>query len=316
MDHRSKFSIILPAYNVEKYIVAAIESVLAQSYKEFELIVIDDGSTDGTLSAAKQACGDDCRCTIMHTRNRGVSAARNMGLDVCTGDYLYFLDGDDSLPPNALENIVHSMMSEEPDVIVTTVAVGNERFPEFNSYIEVPDFDSNNLATYGPVSCGYPTYLFLFVISHKLIDCVRFDESLSVQEDSDFLLRALDGAERYGRCDEPTYIYRKIREGSALNTLGIEGCLSIKEARKRILMSADENAPGYNADAEFGSSCFGVLRRVSRDRDWYMSEARLEPEILLKIAGDVHLKTRLVRAASRHPLLLRPIFIILGAIFK
>ena len=133
--------------------------------------------------------------------------------------YLYFLDGDDSLPPHALANIARSMMFEEPDVIVTTVAVSNGRFPEFDSYIEVPNFDPSSLAKYGPVSSGYPTYLFLFVIAHKLIDDVRFDESLSVQEDSVFLLRALEGAEKYSRCDEPTYIYRKVRKGSALQIL-------------------------------------------------------------------------------------------------
>lgn len=316
MGCRPTFSIILPAYNVEEYIATAIESVLTQSYKDFELIVIDDGSTDGTLAAVRQTCEGDCRCIVLHTHNRGVSAARNLGLDVCAGEYLYFLDGDDSLPPHALANIARSMMFEEPDVIVTTVAVSNGRFPEFDSYIEVPNFDPSSLAKYGPVSSGYPTYLFLFVIAHKLIDDVRFDESLSVQEDSVFLLRALEGAEKYSRCDEPTYIYRKVRKGSALDSLGIEGCLSIKEARKRVLLSTDDKAPGYNADVEFGSACFGVLRRVSRDRERYLNEARLESDVLARIEGDTHLKTRFVCAASRHPLLLRPIFIMLGAISK
>ncbi len=95
------FSVIMPAYNSEKFIMKSIKSVLAQTYTDFELIVIDDGSTDGTKAQIEQF--DDDRIRYIYQENAGVSAARNKGILESKGQYVCFLDSDDEWKPNHLE---------------------------------------------------------------------------------------------------------------------------------------------------------------------------------------------------------------------
>lgn len=90
-------SVIIPAYNAEKYLQAAIDSVLSQSDSDWELILVDDGSTDSTARICDLAAEADSRVRALHTPNRGVSAARNAGIDCSSGDYLVFLDADDTI---------------------------------------------------------------------------------------------------------------------------------------------------------------------------------------------------------------------------
>ena len=88
-------SVIVPVYNVEPYLTACVESVLRQTYSNLEVILLDDGSTDGSGRLCDGFAQKDARVRAVHQQNSGVSAARNAGLDMAKGDYLYFLDGDD-----------------------------------------------------------------------------------------------------------------------------------------------------------------------------------------------------------------------------
>lgn len=95
-------SIIIPVYNTEKYIRRCIDSVIAQSYKEWELILVDDGSTDKSGEICDEYAEKDERIRVFHKTNGGASSARNVGLDNATGDWVYFCDSDDELPLNAM----------------------------------------------------------------------------------------------------------------------------------------------------------------------------------------------------------------------
>ena len=98
-------SIIIPAYNAENTIQNAIDSVLEQSFKDWELILIDDGSTDTTASIANQYSKKDCRITLINQVNKGRSVARNVGISYAKGIWLSFLDADDMLPPTSLQTL-------------------------------------------------------------------------------------------------------------------------------------------------------------------------------------------------------------------
>ena len=91
----AEVSMIVPVYQVEKYIAQCIESVLNQTFKDFELILIDDGSKDQSGSICDLYAAKDDRILVIHTENRGAAAARNVGLDHASGRYITFLDGDD-----------------------------------------------------------------------------------------------------------------------------------------------------------------------------------------------------------------------------
>lgn len=112
-----KVSIIVPIYNVEDYLGECVESVLAQTYPDFELILVDDGSPDGCGEICDRYALKDSRICVIHKQNGGLSDARNTGLDQATGEYIYFLDSDDSILPDLLENTV-SQMDAGMDMVV------------------------------------------------------------------------------------------------------------------------------------------------------------------------------------------------------
>ncbi|MCR5639676.1 MAG: glycosyltransferase, partial [Lachnospiraceae bacterium] len=133
-----KVSIIMPAYNAEKYISEAIESVLAQTYNNWELIVVDDCSKDSTAEIIKKMCDYDSRIKfIQHTSNQGVSATRNTALDIATGDFIAFLDADDKWLKNKLEQQLDFMIKN--DYVLT--------------YTDYQKFDSNSGTEGKTITC-------------------------------------------------------------------------------------------------------------------------------------------------------------------
>lgn len=110
-----KVSIVIPVYNTETYIGEAIESIRRQTLREFEIIVVDDGSTDRSLSVIQSLSAEDPRIQVHTQANSGVSAARNKGLQYVTGEFLYFLDSDDLLEADALETCYRKCTEEKLD---------------------------------------------------------------------------------------------------------------------------------------------------------------------------------------------------------
>ena len=109
-------SVIMPAYNVGQYIGKSIESVLAQTYKNIELIVVNDGSSDATGQVVEQYCRQDARVKLLTQKNQGVSGARNNGISAACGDYISFLDGDDLWDAKFLENMMQSISRSKGQV--------------------------------------------------------------------------------------------------------------------------------------------------------------------------------------------------------
>ncbi len=101
-----KVSIIIPVYNVEKYIAKCIQSLLAQTYKNFEAIIVDDGSPDNSIQIAKELVNGDPRFVFLEKENGGLSSARNLGLDYMKGDYVAFLDSDDYFHHECLDKVI------------------------------------------------------------------------------------------------------------------------------------------------------------------------------------------------------------------
>ena len=109
-----RVSIIVPCYNSTRYLSACVDSVLAQTMPDFEVLLIDDGSTDGTLALAQALAARDARLRVLHQENAGVSAARNLGLAHARGEWITFVDSDDLLAPDALEIMLSAAASASP----------------------------------------------------------------------------------------------------------------------------------------------------------------------------------------------------------
>ena len=98
-----KVSIIVPIYNVKPYLKECLDSILVQTFSDFELILVDDGSTDGSERLADSYALSDPRVKVVYKENGGLSSARNAGLDLACGEYIYFVDSDDYIEPDTLE---------------------------------------------------------------------------------------------------------------------------------------------------------------------------------------------------------------------
>ncbi len=113
----AEISIIVPAYNEEDYIVRCIESISCQCFNNIEIIIVDDGSTDSTPRLCDELVLSDTRITVLHTKNNGLSEARNIGTNTATGRYLTYVDSDDYLLPNALQTMYSRAIEQDLDIL-------------------------------------------------------------------------------------------------------------------------------------------------------------------------------------------------------
>ena len=111
-----KISIIVPAYNIEKYIAKCIISIKNQTYKNIEVIIINDGSSDNTLNIIKETVSADARFIVFDQKNTGVSVARKNGINASTGEYIGFVDGDDCIEPDMYEKLVSNILTSDAEI--------------------------------------------------------------------------------------------------------------------------------------------------------------------------------------------------------
>lgn len=129
-----EISVIIPVYNVEKYINCCVDSVLIQSFKDYELILVDDGSPDKCPEICDEWANKDDRIRVIHQKNQGLSAARNVGITAARGEYLLFLDSDDVIHPDCLQILMNCIKKTRAEV-----ALG--RFRRFNESVSEKDFE-------------------------------------------------------------------------------------------------------------------------------------------------------------------------------
>lgn len=188
----AKISVIVPVYNTEAFLSRAIDSILAQSFEDFELILIDDGSTDSSSAICDRYCGKYSRVRVIHNENQGVSAARNCGIDMATGDWITFIDSDDYVQPEYLQNLYDNSQKYNSDFVMTGIVRVHENNPadkvvrEWHELVvdknDIEKLYEENILQYqkGPV-----IKLFKNEILKK--SGVRFDARLSRGEDALFV---------------------------------------------------------------------------------------------------------------------------------
>lgn len=116
---RKKISVIIPVYNVAGYLSKCLDSVTGQTYRNLEIIVVDDGSTDGSAGICDEYAGKDSRIIVIHQKNRGLSAARNAGLEIMTGEFVGFVDSDDWIDLDYYEQMANRMEETGADIVMT-----------------------------------------------------------------------------------------------------------------------------------------------------------------------------------------------------
>jgi glycosyltransferase involved in cell wall biosynthesis len=207
MSETYRISVIIPTYNRKGILEAAIQSVAAQSLPAHEIIVVDDGSTDGTSRPSEFDEGPARLRYFRLPSNRGGSFARNFGIDHAEGEYIAFLDSDDIWLPGKLQRQSHQLRPPASKFLLCSNATVLEPAKRTRPYNPFPPVDGENVAEYFLMrGCSFQTSTL--VLPTALARRIRFDESLRRHQDWDFVLRCIfDGAE-YVYDHEPLVIYR------------------------------------------------------------------------------------------------------------
>lgn len=222
MSVNPKFSIIIPVYNVEEYLGRCLESIIQQTLIDFEVICVDDGSTDESFRILELYSTKDDRFKVIKQENMGVSAARNSGLKNAKGTYMCFVDPDDYIAINCLERIYDEILEHSPDIIVFSANV----FPITkdtdpwvcsdltNSYAIYDKFHPDILLS---GNRGYP-FVWRNCFKQKFLKRynLQFDENLEIGEDTVFQVSAFAVAKRITILPDKLYFYRSSRKGSAM----------------------------------------------------------------------------------------------------
>lgn len=207
-------SIVLPAYNAEKFISRILDEILAQHFTNFEVIIVDDGSIDATGRIIDDYANNNPKHVIaVHQQNRGVSIARNVGMEVAQGKYLCFIDADDEIKPTFLTNLIAAAIENSSDLVIGG-------YIKFNIGTKKLSQDTFNRSEYQKIidtrDIGIPfskLYNSTIIRNHN----IRFPENMKLSEDAVFLYRYLLHSGRCSMVNTLDYIYYPPKEDRKYN---------------------------------------------------------------------------------------------------
>ena len=280
-DISKTVSVIIPVYNVEKYLRDCVDSVLAQTYTDLEIILVDDGSPDNCGAICDEYAARDSRIKVIHKENGGLSDARNAGLDIARGEYIYFVDSDDYIKPETVKRLVKRCEQENADIVYCNAETVYEDF-EDKDYIENIIRKNNYRTAKGAAVLAahlkhddYWACAYLHLLRRDFIEKndLRFLKGI-MHEDELFTPVAYVRAERVAYIDEALYV-RRLRAGSIISEKdsersisGVTSCLCgyVNELEKYPRGSLEKKAMLYSIDRCAGLILLKYLHMNSKNR--------------------------------------------------
>lgn len=210
-------TIIVPIYNVQKYVGICLESIISQTYSNIEIILINDGSTDDSYKICKKYAEKDKRIKLITGKNNGVSRARNIGIENATGKYIIFIDSDDWIEKNMIEELYKAINENDADISICGYYINTETEQYSNNKLKKTEVINNKTEMYNGIFCKdlYEGYLWNKLIKRELIN-TKFNEKIHIQEDTLFLIDTIRNAKKLVYMPQyRLYHYRK-RNNSAV----------------------------------------------------------------------------------------------------
>lgn len=240
-----KVSVIVAAYNIEDYIVKCLESIANQTYKNLEVIVVDDGSNDNTGKLADEFAENDNRFIVIHKENGGVSSARNKGIDVASGDFIGFVDGDDTIENDMYEMLVDNAIKYDADISHCGYKVieNNKETLFYDTKQIIIQDRKKGLVDLFEGTLIEPS-LCNKIFKRSIVGSIRLDESIKINEDLYFNVLLFNRSKKSIFEDKPKYYYMK-RYNSA-TTSDINSVRRMTDPLKVYEMIADL----YKCDSE------------------------------------------------------------------
>ncbi len=217
-------SVIVPVYNSEKYISQCLESILNQTYTYIEVIIINDGSFDKSEEEIKKFQSEDNRIIYLYQDNSGPSAARNNGLNVATGEFLVFIDSDDTIENNYIEILVNEIVALEADIVFCGYKdysiYGTTHHTDF-----IFDHKVVHLSDVIELICqGTGGVLWSKIFRNKIISKynLKMDSSIFMSEDLIFVLQYVINCKKFGAIKKFPYNYNRMNPGSISSNISLE----------------------------------------------------------------------------------------------
>ncbi len=208
-----KISVIIPVYNTEKYLETCLASIINQTYKNLEIIIINDGSTDSSLEICNKYKKIDKRIKIINQENKGQSVARNNGIKIATGDYLHFMDSDDFIPLNYYENIISSGTITDADMLLAGFYF--EKHPQLSVKFENINCYTSKHDKLERTFLLYYQFSWLYLIKKELItkNNIKYPEN-RIMEDVEFTTKLALLANKIITIPNTQYFYRYNKDSS------------------------------------------------------------------------------------------------------
>ncbi len=258
---KKRFSIITPVYNAEKYISRCIDSILIQTFNNFELIIVDDGSVDRSLEICSSYAAKDDRILVFSKENRGVSSARNLGLQQATGDFVIFVDSDDTISPNLCERLHYQIEQVNyNDLIIYGYYAISDDFKESVAIQQEITYKKENMAD---ALNFLDKSRLLYIVWNKVFVRSKikyfFPENMTFAEDSCFVMKYLEQIENIKIITFKGYDYYTNISGSAMKRYHknmLENCLQEFDFIKDCCVGTKDEL-------------FNYAQRHLRDNFWY-----------------------------------------------
>lgn len=289
-------SVIVPVYNVERYLDQCMDSLVRQSYINLEIVVVDDGSTDSSGKKCDAWAERDSRIRVIHQANKGLAGARNAGLDVARGDYIGFVDSDDYTLPDMFSTMMRNMQESEADLSIISYEREN---PDGSTYSNALSgqklvMSSENAFKYVNMHGYFYVVAWDKLAKKELFDGLRYPLDAKYAEDSPVTYQLFDRAERIVYDSTPLYRYR-MTEGSQSQGITDKFAQSTGNMLELVRKKYPQNEP-YAAYGHL-ESIVGTYNRIvlaGRRKEWAEFErfARIELRELMPLVESAELMSK------------------------
>ena len=262
-----KFSIIIPVYNVAPYLRECLDSVLAQTFTDWEAICIDDGSEDESPIILEDFAKQDKRFYVFHQKHQGVCSARNKGMNEAHGEYVGFIDGDDRVSDAWLELVADKINKNRPDLVRMNFAYVNADGSAMTKYTQPMENDAILLGKDAITSLAWSTYPFggwswLNFIKRQVLanSGVRFRKDLPIKEDVIFTLELSRHLEKVVHSSSAGYYYRQRCSSAWHSKRALSSCISFITAITNLYLDSQVDITS--------AKCMNEAKRQVQDAIW------------------------------------------------
>lgn len=300
-------SIIVPVYNVEKYLTKCLDSICNQTYKKIEIIIVNDGTKDNSGEICESFSSHYSFIKYIKKLNGGLASARNAALDICTGDYIMCVDSDDWVELNMVEHMVGLLETYDADMAVCDYYLNyfNKQVYDSKTETDIEILDKNNAMLYAILPRKYYGFAWNKIYKHKLINTLRYNEKILKGEDSPFTCEYIDRCNKVVYAHVPLYHYRIDSVSISRSKFNI-GKMTVLDSYSSIICMLERK--NYDSKLiclqkeQYANQLLSLLVNIARNKKKFKNETSfLRGE--MKKYKEIYLKS--TEIDTRHKLLYR-----------